>query len=113
MSKPLILNLVWAGVAAGAFTAGYLVKSPAENKDASASTVRAIADKPHSGDGTAKKTPTVLVSKDTAVQEFYKKYGLDVGTPLSPDKMKEAMLEAIRESDPVKSQMMFARLMEE
>lgn len=113
MSKPLILNLVWAGVAGAAFTAGYFIKSPGDNKDASSSTVRAIADKPGSGDGPAKKTATIMVSKDSAVQDFYKKYGLDTGSPISPDKMKEAMLEAIRESDPVKSQLMFARLMEE
>jgi hypothetical protein len=112
MPKPLIINLVWAGVAGAAFTAGYLIKSPGENKDASSSTLRVIADKaPAAGAGAKKAAPTS--SKDTAVLDFYKRYGLDSGTPITPDKMKEAMLEAIRESDPVKSQLMFARLMEE
>jgi uncharacterized membrane protein YgcG len=113
MPKPLIINLVWAGVAGAAFTTGYLIKSPGDGKDANASALRTIANAP-SGDGaTQKKGPAVIVSRDSAVLDFYKRYGLDTGTPISAEKMKEAMLEAIRESDPVKSQLMFARLMEE
>lgn len=113
MRKSIIINLVWAGVAGAAFTAGYLIKPGAESKDTASSTIRSIADKAPSGNGAGQKKAAVVVSKDNAVLDFYKRYGLDTGAPISPDKMKEAMLEAIRESDPVKSQLMFARLMEE
>ncbi len=115
MNKPLVLNLVWAGVAAAAGFAGYKLAPSADDSASSSSAVRRIAEgAPSSAAGGAKKgTSATTVSKDAAVLDFYKRYGLDTGTPLSPDKMKEAMLEAIREGDPVKSQLMFARLMEE
>jgi len=114
MNKPLVLNIVWAGVAAAAGFAGYKLAPSADSDTASSSTVRKIADgAPAPAAGTKKGIAASMVSKDASVLEFYQRYGLDSGTPLSPEKMKEAMLEAIREGDPVKSQLLFARLMEE
>ena len=56
---------------------------------------------------------SAAISKNDTVQAFLKKYGLDSGGPLSPERMKEAVTEALRETDPIKSQMLFARLMED
>jgi hypothetical protein len=114
MNKPLVLNIVWAGVAAAAGIAGYKLAPSADSSAAQSSAVRKIADGVPAPAGGAKKGISAnMVSKDAAVLEFYQRYGLDSGTPLSPEKMQAAMLEAIREGDPVKSQLMFARLMEE
>lgn len=114
MNKPLILNLVWAGLATAAGIVGYKLAPTAESAG-SQSRVRAIADNTPASvtSGPKKAAANLSATKDAGVQDFYKRYGLDTGTPISADKMKEAMLEAIRESDPVKSQLMFARLMEE
>ncbi len=114
MKTPLILNLVWAGVAGAAFYTGYKLNTAGDVTDTTQSKLRPVAGATGSSIGTGSKTVSpLMVSKSESVLDFYKRYGLDTGTPLTPDKMKEAMLEAIRESDPVKSQLMFARLMEE
>lgn len=114
MNKPIVLNLVWAGVAAAAGIVGYKL-APASDASASnqTSNVRNIAgNAPLTATGGSQKKAGAI-SKDPSVADFFNRYGLDNGVPLSSEKMKEAMLEAIRESDPVKSQLMFARLMEE
>jgi|GEM_PF-296066 len=115
MKTPLILNLVWAGVAGAAFYTGYKLNADGD-KDAGSKSTPVIAKNttgPVGAGGPSKGVNPLLVSKDQTVIDFYKQYGLDSGVPLTPEKMKEAMLTAIRESDPVKSQLMFARLMEE
>ncbi len=114
MKTPLILNLVWAGVAGAAFYTGYKLNTAGDSENAQTKP-RAVAGSVGSsivGNGSKNVSP-LMVSKSSEVLDFYKRYGLDTGVVLTPEKMKEAMLEAIRESDPVKSQLMFARLMEE
>ena len=114
MKTPVILNLVWAGVAGAAFYTGWKL-SPASDSSASGQSKKTNiqAGATPLGAGTGKGVSALLASKDSSVLDFYKRFGLDTGTPLTPEKMKEAMLEAIREGDPVKSQLLFARLMEE
>ena len=114
MKTPLVLNLVWAGVAGAAFYTGYKLNAAgdSENSQPKTRTVAGSVGSSIVGNGSKNVSP-LMVSKSGEVLDFYKRYGLDTGTPLTVEKMKEAMLEAIRESDPVKSQLMFARLMEE
>ena len=115
MKTPLLLNLVWAGVAGAAFYTGYKLNTSGESNEAAQSKIRPVAGSLAGGPvGSGSKTVSpLMVSKSPDVLDFYKRYGLDSGIALTSDKMKAAMLEAIRESDPVKSQLMFARLMEE
>src|SRR6185436_3507768 len=111
MKTPLILNLVWAGVAGAVFYTGYKLNSASGEKEAASGLKCPAAVTKSSGvTGGTKGVNARLVSNDQSVLDFYKQYGLDTGTPLTPDKKKEAMLAAIRETDPVKSQLMFARL---
>src|SRR5687768_5487726 len=107
MKTPLILNLVWAGAAGAAFYTGYKLSTPGDANESAQSKIRPVASSlPGSPFGTGNKTVShLMVSKSQDVLDFYKRFGLDNGTPLTPDKMKEAMLEAIRESDPVKRQL--------
>lgn len=112
MKTPLILNLAWAGVAGAAFYAGWSMRQQPEAGAPVTKSGAAVASNTI-GPAGGKGINPVLVSKDSTVLEFYRQFGLDSGKPLTPEKMKEAMLMAIRETDPVKSQLMFARLMEE
>jgi hypothetical protein len=112
MKTPVILNLVWAGVAGAAFYTGMKYNSSDNAKNPGQKNL-SVMSSPAAGTGGGKLVNPLMVSKDNSVIDFFKQYGLDTGVPLTPDKMKEAMLTAIREGDPVKSQMMFARLMEE
>lgn len=112
MKTPLVLNLVWAGVAGAAFYTGMKFTGSDDAKSAGSKSLSTM-NAPLAGSGGSKMVSPQLVSRDASVLQFFKEYGLDTGTPLTADKMKEAMLLAIRESDPVKSQLMFARLMEE
>ena len=114
MKSSLALNLIWAGVAAGAFYGGMKMNSGGSS-DGSAGRARNLAAAPVStgpGGVSTVKDATKLASSDPGVIDFFKRYGLDTGKPLSADVMKEAIAEAVRENNPVKSQMMFARLME-
>jgi hypothetical protein len=112
MKLPIIFSLVVAGVAGAAFYAGVKYGASEETKSSASKNVPAM-NSPSPVLGAGGKRPSVGISKDTVVQEFYKQFGLETGTPLTPDAMTEAMMTAIRESDPVRSQLMFARLMEE
>jgi hypothetical protein len=110
----LVLNLLWAIVAAGTFYAG--IKWNGSRPQGSAS--RPAAKVPVTPDlpaitslGTTVKA--TVVSRDNDVLDFFKRYGLGEGVPVSPEAMKMAISEALRESNPIKSQMLFARLMEE
>ncbi len=118
MNKPaLLLNLLWVAVAAGSFYAGVAWRGgrPAE---ASASPVGArvpTAPEPVklAGSGKTAMVKADTVSRDDDVLDFFRRYGLDSGVPLTADTMGQAVSEAIRETNPIKSQMLFARLMEE
>src|SRR5688572_33486922 len=102
MKTPLILNLVWAGIAGAAFYTGYKLNSESEgNATSSKGTPATGKSTVVSGGvaGGAKGVSPLLVSKDQSVIDFYKQYGLDTGAPLTAEKMKEAMLTAIRETD--------------
>src|SRR5262245_16702617 len=112
MKTPLVLNLVWAGVAGAAFYVGGKFAGSDDGKNAGTKALSTV-NAPLAGSGGSKSVNPQMVSRDASVLQFFKEYGLDTGTPLTPEKMREAMLTAIRESDPVKSQLMFARLMEE
>ena len=115
MKSSIALNLVWAGVAAGAFYGGMQLGGGSASKSDAASrkviTAPSLSGSSLPG-GAAPRDGAKLASSDPGVIDFFKRYGLDSGTPLTADLMKEAIGEAVRENNPVKSQMMFARLME-
>ena len=114
MKSSIALNLVWAGVAAGAFYGGMQMRSSEGAAGAGGVRNKVVSAQPATGPGgvSTAKDASKLASSDPSVIDFFKKYGLDTGIPLTPDVMKEAIAEAVRENNPVKSQMMFARLME-
>ena len=114
MKSSIALNLVWAGVAAGAFYGGMQMRSSEGAAGAGGVRNKVVSAQPATGPGgvSTVKDASKLASSDPSVIDFFKKYGLDTGVPLTPDVMKEAIAEAVRENNPVKSQMMFARLME-
>jgi len=102
MNKPLILNLVWAGVAGAAFYTGMKLNSSGENTGGSTKIRPVMASAGPTGPAGSKGVSPLLESKNEGVLDFYKRLGLDSGTPISPDKMKEAVMEAIGEPDSVK-----------
>ena len=110
----LILNLLWAVVAAGTFYAGVKLKGSERAGSAAGRSIK-VVDTPDTPAmkslGTTVKAG--VVSRNDDVLDFFKRYGVGDGAPLSPAVMKQAITEALRESDPIKSQLLFARLMEE
>ncbi len=110
--KPALLHLSWLAVAAGTFYAGTTLKKG----DASAS-VGGPARTVVGGNLTAAERAGTLkstaVSRDASIADFLSRYELGSGKPLTPDRMRQAMSEALKETDPVKSTMLFARLLEE
>lgn len=110
-----MLNVLWAGVAGGAFYAG-IKWNEKDAANAGANVPRTVSTPGSPASAAAGKSKTVdatLVSKSDDVLDFLRRYGIGSGQPLSADTMRQAITEALRESNPVKSQMLFARLMEE
>jgi hypothetical protein len=117
MKKPaLILNLLWAAIAAGTFYAGVLWRGD-RTAGAAAPTAVKFPSAPdpvkRAGGDQSGMVKAGTVSRDDEVLDFFKRYGLDSGTPLTAETMTLAVTEALRETNPIKSQMLFARLMEE
>ena len=111
--KPALLHASWLAVAAGAFYAGSVLKQP-PSADAAVPRSRNVATgaSPTAAEraGTVKST---AISRDVSIADFLSRYDLGSGKPLSAENMRLAMSEALRETDPVKSTMLFARLLEE
>lgn len=116
MKKPvLFLNLSWVVIAAGTFYAGVVWRegrSVVSEVTAVGPRVPVTPGLPKMGAGEG-LVKAGTVSRDDDVLDFFKRYGLDGGTPLTADTMTRAVTEALRETNPIKSQMLFARLMEE
>lgn len=113
MKNPAILHGAWLAVAAGAyFTGSQLQKA----KSSLSSDGRPVKVAVGTGSTAAEQAGTMKVtaiSKDSGIADFLSRYELGSGKPLSAERMSEAMSEALRETDPVKSSMLFARLLEE
>ncbi|MES2705405.1 MAG: hypothetical protein V4726_02270 [Verrucomicrobiota bacterium] len=108
--KPALIHGTWLAVAAGAYFAGNAFHKTA----APAAGPKTVLVGP--GMTAAEKAgslKTSAVSRDASIAEFLGRYELGTGKPLSSEKMREAMSEALRETDPIKSTMLFARLLEE
>lgn len=111
MKKILLFNALWFAAAAGTFYAGTQWNSARNNAGSTATAIVPSPQAPPTLGNSERKAP--VASRDSSVIDFFSRFGLDGSTPLSPERMKEAVTEALRETDPVKSQMLFARLMEE
>lgn len=114
--KPSSIHLVWTLVTAGAFAGGmYLQKSQSpESSKANVAVNKA-------GASAIQDTATPAASKATAdvpdsisgIKEFLARFQNADGSPLSAAQMKEAMSEILTESDPVKSSLMFAMMLDQ
>ncbi len=110
--KPIVLHASWLAVAAGAFYAGSVLQKPSIDPATGRTRVVAASGTPTAAEraGTLKSS---AISRDASIADFLSRYELGSGKPLTPEKMRQAMSEALRETDPVKSTMLFARLLEE
>ncbi|MDB6071661.1 MAG: hypothetical protein JWL81_2832, partial [Verrucomicrobiales bacterium] len=109
--KPVLLHVSWLAVAAGAFYAGSVLNKPAPAASGTVTT-KTVA----TGLTAAERSGTLkssAISRDASIADFLSRYELGSGKSMSPEKMRLAMSEALRETDPVKSTMLFSRLLEE
>ncbi len=111
--KPALLHVSWLAVAAGAFYAGSVLKKPGavDTNDPRTRTVAGGANL--TAAERAGSVKSSAISRDASISDFLSRYDLGSGKPLSPEMMRQAMSEALRETDPVKSTMLFSRLLEE
>ena len=110
--KPALLHVTWLVVAAGAFYAGSAWKKPDPDSTGSRSPSIATGTSITAAER-AGSLKTSAVSRDASIADFLSRYELGSGQLMSAEKMRQAMSEALRETDPVKSTMLFARLLEE
>ncbi len=110
--KPALLHFSWLAVAAGTFYAGTTLKK-GETTVAGDGRTRAVMGGNLTAAERAGTLKSTAVSRDASIADFLSRYELGSGKPLTPDRMRQAMSEALKETDPVKSTMLFARLLEE
>jgi hypothetical protein len=111
--KAPVTHLVWTLAAAGAFAGGiYWQKSQTPAASTTTATTKpaatTVATKTGGGTAAAAKLPESI----DGISDFLSKYQ-NGGNPLSPEQMKEAMGDVLTESDPVKSSLMFALLLDQ
>ncbi len=111
--KPALLHLTWLAVAAGAFYAGSILKKEASTTTADGRPLNLTTVTATTAAERASSVKSSAISRDASIADFLSRYELGSGKALTPEKMRQAMSEALRETDPVKSTMLFARLLEE
>lgn len=112
MKKPvLLLNLLWIGIASGTFYAGTVWREGQADGAASASNraQNLVASSPPGSGRPSARAPGTPADAD--IEDFLDLHGLKEGVPLSAEAMSKAVSDALRETDPIKSQMLFGRLM--
>lgn len=114
MKSTILVHGLWVAVAAGAFFAGSRWQSGGSAQESGPGrTVSFAGDTGLTPAEQAAVLKSGAVSRDSSIAAFLSRYDLGSGKPLPPEKMRQAMQEALRETDPVKSQMLFTRLLEE
>ncbi len=111
--KPALLHVSWLAVAAGAYYAGSALQKPDASGSASSRSLNVATGPGLTAAERAGSVKTSAISRDASIADFLSRYELGSGKPLTAEKMRQAMSEALRETDPVKSTMLFARLLEE
>ena len=112
--KPIFLHLTWLAVAAGAFYAGSAMMGESTPVVAAGTRAPGVVTGPTvTAAELAGSVKASAISRDVSITDFLSRYELGSGKPLSAERMRQAMGEALRETDPVKSTMLFARLLEE
>ena len=111
--KAPVTHLVWTVAAAGAFAAGMAWQK------SQVPAVAAVSAKPVSQSSVAATNASAGAAKQQmpaaidGISEFLHRYQNANGTPLTPEQMKAAMAEILTESDPVKSSLMFAMILDQ
>ncbi len=116
MNKSPLPHLLWTLAAAGAFAGGmYYQKTQgtagmddAASKRSPAASMSPAMEGQKGGSGT-EKMPAAL----EGISDFLEKYKSVDGRPLSNEQMQAAMKEVLTESDPVKSSLMFALILDQ
>ena len=111
--KPALLHVSWLAVAAGAFYAGSVFKNDSVSNATGSRSLNVATGTSITAAERAGSLKSSAVSRDASIADFLSRYELGSGKAMSPEKMRQAISEALRETDPVKSTMLFARLLEE
>lgn len=114
MKKSTLLHVLWLVVATGAFFGGSAWQRSRTTTEPEPGPARpAVRTAGATPVERAGKLKAGAVSRDASITEFLTRYRLGEGGTLSPETMRLAMSEALRETNPVKNMMLFSRLLEE
>ena len=114
--KPSSIHLVWTLVTAGAFAGGmYLQKSQAPATPKNTTVVNKASTSASQGTAASADSKATAGVPDSisGIKEFMDRFKNADGSPLSSAQMKAAMSEILTESDPVKSSLMFAMMLDQ
>lgn len=114
MKSSLLIHGLWLVLAAGAFAVGRLSTQPAGSGSATAGAATVVTPPP--APTAARSAATAAAERAAALAEDPAAWAArfrDADGTISSSKMSEAVREALRETDPVKSMMNFAQLIKE
>lgn len=112
--KSPVTHLVWCVAAAGAFAGGIFWQKSQTPASAATSTTSKPTAQGVTASTSGKPGPTAIVPAGVqGIAEFTQRYTHADGTPLSAEEMKAAMTEVLTESDPIKSSLMFALILDQ
>ena len=114
MKSSLLIHGLWLVLAAGAFAVGRLSTQPAGSGSATAGAATVVTPPP--APTAARSAATAAADRAAALAEDPAAWAArfrDADGTISSSKMSEAVREALRETDPVKSMMNFAQLIKE
>jgi len=114
MKSPLLIHGLWLVLAAGAFAVGRLTVGSGASASGTSGRISVVTPPPPPT--AARSAETAAAAKAAALSEdpaaWAARFRSADGT-ISADKMTEAVREALRDSDPVKSMMNFSQLIKE
>ena len=114
--KPTSIHLVWTLVTAGAFAGGmFLQKSQMPTSSKNSMEVNKAGASTSQGTTASADPKAAAGASDSisGIKEFMQRFQNADGSPLSSAQMKAAMSEILTESDPVKSSLMFAMMLDQ
>ncbi len=116
MKNSPLTHVIWTVAAAGAFAGGIFYQKsqgPVGDQDANAVRSNVAGRLVSRGLDAASNGKMKLPAAIEGIAEFLNKYKHADGSPLTADQMEAAMKDVLTESDPVKSSLMFALILDE
>ena len=113
MNKSPLPHIVWTLAAAGAFAGGMFYQKSQGTQNAASTAARPAVTSAGKTSDKPEDAKAKLPAAVAGISDFLEKYKNADGRPLTNEQMQAAMKDVLTESDPVKSSLMFALILDQ